>query len=127
MKVKSILRVGVAALAIVGSSSLSFANGYNDGFLAAESGDYSSAAQQWEPLAKSGHAVAQFNMALLYHSGLGVEQDELKAVSWYHKAADNGYLLAQEYLAAGYQEGWFGLPKDEKQAAYWAQRMEMGK
>ena len=59
------------------------AKDYNDGFLAAEGGDFNSAIQQWGPLAEQGHAIAQFNLALLYHSGLGVDLDEAKAVSWY--------------------------------------------
>ena len=78
-----------------------------------------------EALAKQGDALAQFNLALLYHSGAGgVPADEQKAVGWYRKAADNGYYYAQEYLAVGYQEGWFGLPKDPKQAAYWLKRLD---
>jgi len=100
------------------------AKDYNDGFLAAESGDFKTAVQQWGPLAEQGHAIAQFNLALLYHSGLGVDLDEAKAVSWYKKSAKNGYYKAQEYLAVGYREGWFGLPKDSKQASYWEKQLE---
>ena len=100
------------------------AKDYNDGFLAAEGGDFNSAIQQWGPLAEQGHAIAQFNLALLYHSGLGVDLDEAKAVSWYKKSASNGYYKAQEYLAVGYREGWFGLPKDSKQASYWEKQLE---
>lgn len=100
------------------------AKDYNDGFLAAEGGDFNSAVQQWGPLAEQGHAIAQFNLALLYHSGLGVDLDEAKAVSWYKKSASNGYYKAQEYLAVGYREGWFGLPKDSKKASYWEKQLE---
>lgn len=100
------------------------ARDYNEGFLAAEDGDFKSAMQQWGPLAEQGHAIAQFNLALLYHSGLGVDLDEARAVSWYKKSAKNGYYKAQEYLAVGYREGWFGLPKDGKQASYWEKQLE---
>lgn len=123
MKLNSVV-VACVAMILVGTASTGFANGYNDGLLAAESGDYKTALQKWEPLAKQGDPLAQFNLALLYHSGAGVPVDEQKAVSWYHKAADNGYYYAQEYLAIGYQEGWFGLPKDKKQASYWQKRLE---
>ncbi len=122
MKLKILFTACTAAL--FGIAGNVFANGYNDGLLAAESGDYKTALQKWEPLAKQGDALAQFNLALLYHSGAGVAVDERKAVSWYHKAADNGYYYAQEYLAIGYQEGWFGLPKDKKQAEYWLKRLQ---
>ena len=111
---------------MAGACSISMASNYNQGFIAAESGDYKTAVEMWEPLAKNGNAYAQFNLALMYHSGLGVAQDEMKAVSWYHKAANNGYYIAQEYLAVGYQEGWFGLPKDQKQADYWQRRIDVG-
>jgi TPR repeat protein len=123
MKINKLIIACVATM-FLGAAGSSFANGYNDGLLAAEAGDYQTAVQKWEPLAKQGDALAQFNLALLYHSGSGVEADEQKALSWYHKAADNGYYYAQEYLAIGYQEGWFGLPKDQKQAQYWLKRLE---
>jgi len=123
MKLKKVL-IACTATLFLGTAGSSFANGYNDGLLAAETGDYQTALQKWEPLANQGDPLAQFNLALLYHSGSGVDVDEQKAVSWYHKAADNGYYYAQEYLAVGYQEGWFGLPKDRKQAKYWLKRLE---
>jgi TPR repeat protein len=100
------------------------ARNYNEGFLAAESGDFNAAVQQWGPLADQGHPIAQFNMALLYHSGLGVDLNEAAALEWYKKSAKNGYYKAQEYMAVGYREGWFGLPKDNKQADYWEKQLE---
>ena len=123
MKLKTLFTVCATAV-VLGVAGVASANGYNDGLMAAETGDYQTALQKWEPLAKQGDALAQFNLALLYHSGAGVKADEQQAVSWYHKAADNGYYYAQEYLAVGYQEGWFGLPKDKKQAKYWLKRLE---
>ena len=97
---------------------------YNVGLLASESGDYAMAAIRWEPLAAEGDALAQFNLALMYHRGLGVQQNEAMAVSWYHKSAENGYSKAQEFLAAAYREGWFGLKQDHQKADYWNQQLE---
>lgn len=97
---------------------------YNAGLLASESGDYSTAATQWEPLAAEGDAIAQFNLALMYHRGLGVQTDEATAVRLYHKSAENGYSRAQGFLAAAYREGWFGLAQDQKKADYWSQQLE---
>ena len=118
---KSIIGVAVLTTAVTFAAQ---AKDYNDGFLAAEGGDFKSAVDQWRPLAEQGHAIAQFNLALLYHSGLGVDLNEATAVNWYKKSANNGYYKAQEYLAVGYREGWFGLPKDLKQADFWEQRLE---
>jgi len=118
---KVVMSVGV----VLATLSLSVnASNYNEGFIAAESGNYKSALQEWGPLAEKGHAVAQFNLALLYHSGSGISLDEKRAVEWYRKSAQNGYYKAQEYMAVGYREGWFGLPKDSKQAEYWEQKLE---
>jgi len=96
----------------------------NAGLTAAQNGDYKMAVHHWEDLAKQGNAIAQFNMALLYHAGLGVEFNEAKAVELYIKSAKSGYHKAQEYLVVGYREGWFGLPKDSRKADYWEQQLE---
>ena len=115
--------MSVAAALLTFSVSAGASN-YNEGFIAAETGNYQSALQQWGPLAEKGHAIAQFNLALLYHSGSGISMDEKKAVEWYEKSAKNGYYKAQEYMAVGYREGWFGLPKDSKKAEYWEKQLE---
>jgi hypothetical protein len=100
------------------------AHDYNDGLIAAQSGDYNTAVMKWQPLALQGDAMAQFNLALMYHRGLGVGIDEAMAVHWYKMSANNGYIKAQEFLAAAYTEGWFGLPQDQEKANYWIQRTE---
>ena len=115
--------IGVTGIFFLLSFSAQARN-YDQGFLAAESGDFNSAVQQWGPLAEQGHPIAQFNLALLYHSGLGVELDEAAALKWYEKSARNGYYKAQEYMAVGYREGWFGLPKDNSKASYWEKQLE---
>jgi hypothetical protein len=126
MQIRNLHRALCLGVIVFAVSTSSNANSYNAGFIAAESGDYQQAVSEWKPLADEGHPVAQFNMALLYHSGDGVELDEGRAVSLYHKAAEQGYDKAQEYLAVGYQEGWFGLPKDQQKADYWNTRLQAG-
>jgi TPR repeat protein len=99
------------------------ADDYTDGFLAASDGDYMVAYDKWHELAEQGDPNAQFNLGLMYHSGLQVRFDEQKAVYWYRRAAEGGNQLAQEYMAVGYQEGWFGLPRDQATSHYWYQRL----
>jgi len=77
--------VGVAVVC----SAMTFtvhARDYNDGFLAAEGGDFKSAVSQWRPLAEEGHAIAQFNLALLYfkkNTSPDIElTDEEKKANW---------------------------------------------
>lgn len=123
------LKTSVRGVMLVAGLALSLgvsADGYNEGFVAAESGKFKEAVTHWQPLADKGHAIAQFNLAMMYHGGLGVELNEKVAMQWYHKSAENGYYKAQEYLAVGYREGWFGLPKDLKKAEYWENRIEQG-
>ena len=114
----------LAGMLLLLASAAAKAENYNDGFIAAEKGDYKSALQYWGPLADQGNAAAQFNVGTLYHGGLGVNLDEAKAIEWYKKSAKNGYHKAQEYLSAGYREGWFGLPKDKAKADYWDQQLD---
>ncbi len=99
------------------------ADPYAQGYDSAYRNDYGAAFSYWLPLALQGDARAQFNLGLMYHSGLFVEQDEAQALYWYHQAAANGIREAQEYLVVGYSEGWFGLDKDEAKARYWEQRL----
>jgi TPR repeat protein len=125
MKMKILWRGICLTTALTGVIALSpvQAQDYNKGLLAAEAGDYTTAVQTWGPLASEGNSAAQFNIALMYHSGLGVPADEAKAVEWYRRSAENGYTKAQEFLAAAYREGWFGLPQDSQKAAYWDKRL----
>ncbi len=96
-----------------------------NGFKAAEQHDYKVAVQKWERLAKRGDPNAQFMLGMMYHSGIAGEQDEVAAVNLYKKAAEGGNLVAQEYLAIAYKEGWFGLKVNKKQAKYWENKVRM--
>ncbi len=122
------VRTLVLSGALMGTVMLSSAQAhdYNDGLLAAEAGDYTTAVSKWRPLAQRGDALAQFNLALMYHSGSGVAADETRAVFLYQQSAANGYGKAQEFLSAAYREGWFGLPRDQKQSDYWAGQLQQG-
>jgi TPR repeat protein len=122
--VRSVILVSLLVMTVIFSPAHSQGkNGYNAGLLASEAGDYKRAVVEWQPLASKGNAAAQFNLALMYHRGLGVLLDEKKAVHWYQESASNGYVKAQEFLAAAYREGWFGLEKDLQKAEYWDQQL----
>lgn len=95
-----------------------------NGFDATRQGDYSGALKYWQERARAGDAQAQFNLALMYHGGLGVAMDEAAALRWYTISAQNGYPWAQEYLAIAYQEGWFGLKRDLQKSRDWMKKLE---
>jgi len=78
-------------------------------------GDYATALREWQPLAKQGHAIAQYNLGLLYANGQGVPKDDAQARQWYEKAAAQGQADAQVYLGSLYDYG-RGVPQDFKMA-----------
>lgn len=54
---------------------------------AAKRGDYPEALRILTPLAEQGDAKAQYNLALFYQHGAGVEKSHAKALEWLEKAA----------------------------------------
>ena len=54
----------------------------------------------------------------MYSIGLGVPQDSKQAVTWFRKAAEQGYAVAQYDLGVKYHDG-EGVPQDDKQAVTW--------
>merc|ERR1719486_1473396 len=40
-----------------------------------------------------------YSMGVLFRNGLGVEKDNVKAIEWFEKAADQGNMLARVNLA----------------------------
>lgn len=118
------MKLGVArktmmAFGLLSLSSLAFAGDFVDAYEAASAEEYNKAAKIWHSLAMQGNPDAQFSLAMVYHSGVAGPLDEKEAVKWYQKAANNGHVQAQEYLAVAYREGWFGLEKDLTQAEFW--------
>ena len=54
----------------------------------------------------------------MYGNGLGVPQDRAQALSWYRKAAEQGYAIAQKNLGNMYENG-LGVTQDYVQAYKW--------
>ena len=57
------------------------------------------------PLAEQGDANAQALLGKMYEEGVGVKQDNVKAVKWYRRAAEQGNAEAQSMLGVGYLFG----------------------
>jgi len=76
--------------------------------------------QVYQPKANQGDADAQFNLALLYYTGLGIPQDRRYAIFWYTKAAEQGHIQAQYFLGKLYNFGdGIEVRQDFKLAVYW--------
>lgn len=125
MRTQSSLLSSLLLAPLLAFGPLAHAGDAEAAFLAAEAGDYTTAMAQWNLLAEAGNPEAQFNLGLMYHSGLSGKVNEHEAVRWYKKAAQNGYPKAQEFLAIAYREGWFGLTRDINKANYWQSQLEL--
>ncbi len=91
---------------------------YEDGVAAIERGQYAAAFKEFLPLAKAGHAAAQYYLGLMYEQGDGVEQDHVESARWYTRAAEQGDGLSQMSLSFLYLEG-EGVALDLVEALKW--------
>ncbi len=75
----------------------------------------------WEAAAEQGLAEAQFNLALTYQQGEGVDVNFKKAVEWFEKAAEQGDAHAQCNLGIMYYDG-HGVDVNYKKAVQWYEK-----
>lgn len=61
--------------------------------------------------AKGGNAESQYQLALCYKEGRGVQKNPDKAFEWYNKAAAQGHKIARRELALCYEKG-IGIEKN---------------
>lgn len=79
------------------------------------------AATWFREAAINGLDVAQFNLGVMYELGLGVPEDQTRALLWYHSAAEQGHPLAQYNLGRLYALG-KGIPQSDTEAQRWFRR-----
>lgn len=104
--------LALSAFALISTAGLAAsADQYEDGMKAFKKRDYGTALSLWVPLAEAGHVAAQFNVARMFDSGIGVTEDDAKAALWYGKAADQDFVPAIRELALFYLDG-EGVPAD---------------
>ncbi|MCG3872898.1 sel1 repeat family protein [Psychrobacter sp. Ps7] len=56
-------------------------------------------------LANQGNASAQYNLAVMYYKGKGVQKNNAKAVEWFKQAAKQGHIKSQYNLEVMYSNG----------------------
>ena len=91
---------------------------FEAGIAAYEADNLPLAYQEFLAAARAGHADSQFNVALMYERGIGVEKNEKQAVVWYGKAAAQGNMAAQYNLGVLYENG-RGTAVDFSKANAW--------
>lgn len=92
--------------------------GMNEGVAAITVGDYARAISEFEPLAASGDAAAQYQLAKLYLEGHGPADGVPRGVDLMTKAATANHPEAQAQLGLMYAMG-LGVPVDNAQAYAW--------
>ena len=80
--------------------------------------DYDCTLEEITPLAHRGNMEAQNLLGDMYYNGYGVTKNDSQAVSWYQKAASQGYADSQVNLGFAYKKGQ-GIDKDYILSAKW--------
>ena len=91
---------------------------YDDDVAAYVHGDYTTAFQEFLPLAEQGDAKAQFNLGFMYDNGKGVPENDAEAAKWHRKAAEQGDVMAQYSLGGMYFRG-EGVSQNFTEAVKW--------
>ena len=75
---------------------------FDESVTAYEHGDYATASQEWQRLARLGYPPAMYNLGVMYLEGNGVPQDNIQAYRWLNLASSRGYrnALKARQLAA---------------------------
>ena len=71
--------------------------------------------------AESGDAKAEFDLGQCYASSHGVPQDQSEAARWFRKAAEQGFVVAQERFANVLLYG-YGVTQSTPEALAWFQK-----
>ncbi len=117
------IRIALAAVWLVSLAALATPAwaGFDEGLAAHGRGDYETALREWTPLARQGHADAQYFLGVAFSLGQGVLRDDAVATRWYRRAAEQGHVSAQHQLGITYHGG-RGVPRDDAEAAKWYRR-----
>ncbi|MFZ7199489.1 hypothetical protein ACLS0E_10150, partial [Avibacterium avium] len=73
---KTLLTTALFSFSVLSASPMAYAVSDSEtqlqqGFEAAEHGDFTTAFQLWKPLAEQGYAKVQFNLGVMYETGKG--------------------------------------------------------
>lgn len=117
MRFNRFIVAGGLSLFVVGAC----ADTLQDAMQALHRKDYPSAVRLLEPLARSGHALAQSRLGQLYYHGHGVRESDAQALQWFERAARQGLAEAQFHLANMYAYGLAALPAEADGARLAAQ------
>ena len=110
MRISKII-IGLTLSILLGSGVVVAAD-FNKGLEAYNSGDFKTALSEWTPIAEQGDASTQFNLGVMYESGIGVPKNDKTAAKWYTLAAEQGHAKAQYNMGVFYEYGRVVLAND---------------
>jgi TPR repeat protein len=93
---------------------------FRAGLSAFNGGDFAAAMRLWRPLADRNDPRSQAGVGFMYHRGLGVKTDDVKAAFWLRKAAEQGQAEGQMMLGNLYYFG-LGVPQSYAAAYAWCE------
>lgn len=100
------------------SAKQNIQNGCETCFHLYNKGDISKAFRCYKAEAEKGNPIAQLNLGIFYHTGDGVEKNDVEAVKWYTMAAEQGNAEAQDRLGHCYQKH-TGVEENPQKAFEW--------
>ena len=92
---------------------------FKDAVKAYENGEYEESVRIWTIHANKGNAVSEYNLAVCYENGHGVDQDINKAIELYRKSANKRHPDSQLNLGKILLAGIPGEERDVPSAIYW--------
>ena len=75
---------------------------YEEAIAATSAGNYDLAVSIWEKLARQGNPVAQYNLAVFYKKGYGVDSNSSESRRWYKAAAQHRLIQASTSIRPAY-------------------------
>ncbi len=90
----------------------------DDVYAAYDAGDYETAKTLAMPLAENGNAKAMTLVGSMHDEGKGFPKNEEIACDWYEKAANLGYISAQNNISICYSTG-IGRPRNQDKNLFW--------
>ena len=99
------LPAATVALFLLSASPATDAQTLDQGVAKFQGGDFTGALGDLMPFAEGGNSIAQMFVAIMYSNGLGAVQDNVSAVNWLYRAAEQEHAEAQYFLAQTGGEG----------------------
>ena len=103
IKIKPILII--LFVFFLGFAGMAKADAYLRGFQALEQKDYKTAFYYLSLFAANGDARANYNLGVMYREGLGVDQDDVEALTYFIAAAEDGHMLGNYAVGLAFLRG----------------------